>query len=352
MSDESGSDTGSVAGRFALTGVGDIVAAIPHLLGFHVRDSAVLVVVDDRDTIVVTLRADLPEPRNFRRLADELFASLRHHPGVKTIIAVVVGDDGRSATEGPFLPLATRMEDNARHLGVGIVVVGVPAIAAGVRWFRYGIVGVDGPVPDPDGSLLHVVAAVNGNVTRAGRGELAGLVRPDPVAERDRRAAMLADALDSALRDAGTFRSRESARRRFQAVDREVTRAADRAEGLTDDLVVELGIALSDRRVRDWCAQFALGGSAPAAERLWQELARKLPAPVSAEAATLAAISAYVRGDGTLARIAVDSAMRAAGERHRLGQLIAHAIETGMPPEQMRALCEAGRRAHRDFLDG
>ena len=115
---------------------------------------------------------------------------------------------------------------------------------------------------------------------------------------------------------------------------------------LTDAEVARIVWGLRDGEVRD----LALGSrwaSDPGAraEQLWTECTRRAPAPLDAAPATLLAVSAWLRGDGAMANIALDRALderarlrpgpaaqRGAGRVHDPGDLRALLTAAGRPP--------------------
>jgi hypothetical protein len=57
----------------------------------------------------------------------------------------------------------------------------------------------------------------------------------------------------------------------------------------------------------------------------------------------LLAFSAYARGDGPLAGLSLESALRSAPE-HRMAGMLDTALQSGMRPEQIRELADTGYR--------
>jgi hypothetical protein len=109
---------------------------------------------------------------------------------------------------------------------------------------------------------------------------------------------------------------------------------------LTDREVARVLWGLRDRDVRDRALQLALGADAPAAEVLWTECTRRAPAPLDAAPATLLAVSAWLRGDGALANVAIARAL-AAEPAYALARLLAQALARCVPPAELRAMIEA-----------
>ena len=117
------------------------------------------------------------------------------------------------------------------------------------------------------------------------------------------------------------------------------------AEGLnpTDVDLVRLGRSITDPRVRDTLYALAVGREAGRAESLWVLLARTLPDPWRAEALALLAFSAYTRGDGPLAGVSLEAALRS-DPGHRMAFMLDQALQSGMKPDQIRELAQTGYR--------
>ena len=101
--------------------------------------------------------------------------------------------------------------------------------------------------------------------------------------------------------------------------------------------------ALKDARVRDTLYALAVGENAGQAEELWATLSRTLPDPWRVEALVLLAFSAYVRGDGPLAGVSLDAALRC-DPTHRMAGMLDTALQSGMRPERIRELAVTGYR--------
>ena len=57
----------------------------------------------------------------------------------------------------------------------------------------------------------------------------------------------------------------------------------------------------------------------------------------------LLAFSAYARGDGPLAGVSLEAALRS-DEDHRMARMLDQALQSGMRPEQIRELADTGYR--------
>ena len=96
-------------------------------------------------------------------------------------------------------------------------------------------------------------------------------------------------------------------------------------------------------QVRDTLYALAVGENAGEAESLWALLARTLPQPWRVEALVLLAFSAYARGDGPLAGVSLEAALRCEPD-HRMAGMLDTALQSGLRPEQIRELATTGYR--------
>ena len=114
-------------------------------------------------------------------------------------------------------------------------------------------------------------------------------------------------------------------------------------EELPETVVARLACALTEPQVRDTLYALAVGDGAAQAEALWAMLSRTLPAPWRVEALVLLAFSAYARGDGPLAGVSLEAALRC-DPTHRMAGMLDTALQSGMRPEQIRELAVTGYR--------
>ncbi|MBB5959990.1 hypothetical protein FHS29_006612 [Saccharothrix tamanrassetensis] len=316
---------------------GDLIAALPYLIGFHPVDSLILILLQG-GLIAQTLRIDLPHTRNDRRVADELAMPLRGHPDLRVVALVIGGGRGDPPEDLPREHLVAHLEASLAYAGVPVTCsIWCPATAKGSRWVSYHDLGDTGTVPDPTTTAVAAKSVVQGFVTHRDRAALAATLAPDPAEALTRRSALL-DQL-AAEAEAHDYDDPRTMLRHRNLVRAEVARTKDRARPLTDQEIANLAYALSDLWVRDASLADAIGEHAIAAERLWTELTRATPHPEMAEPAALLAFSAYIRGDGALALMALDRAQEAL-PGHRLSVLLRTALENGMSPTTVRELAE------------
>lgn len=321
--------------RVVLSEPGDLIAAVPHLFGFRPERSLVVLADAVRGKkIERCLRCDLPSVDQIELCARSVVQAITAGR-LSSVVVIVVGDGEDPLTYPPphtSLLAAVRRELDARRVEVTDA-LWVPAIEQGARWQCYDHEEHSGVLPDPKGSVIAAYAAREGHVAYDTREEMAQLFAPDADPLRARRGILI----DGLLDDDGW-----SPKRGADAVRRGLRAAGSTILALSDDLIAELGLAVTDVRVRDACLATARPADdelAASAERLWQALTRSLPDPERAEAACLAGFAAYCRGDGALASIALQLALEVCPS-HVLAGLLYRALGANLPPEQIRGLAE------------
>jgi hypothetical protein len=220
----------------------------------------------------------------------------------------------------------------------------VDRVEAGGRWHCVDGCGESGRVDDPSASPLAAAAVLEGRRLYGSRDDLKAVV-----AVRDpRRTAALVDPIRerAALREADWRDDPDGCGRRDVQAAIDAARRVCTGADLADAEASALACALTDVTVRDTLYALAVGSAATEAEELWALLARTLPDPWRAEALVLLAFSAYVRGDGPLAGVSLDAALRS-DPAHRMASMLDTALQSGMRPEQIRELAGTGYRLAR-----
>lgn len=318
---------------FSLNRPGVLIAALPAVLGFVPEKSLVLVTVD-RGEMGCVMRVDL---------SDELSDTVEHIAEVAAgaqpdaAIVVIVDDDGASCRmcNDDYRHLAASLSMALAEHGIELLAAHVvDRVAAGGRWHCADGCGNAGTVEDPSASPLAVAAVLDGRRLYTRRAELQDVIAvTDPA-----RTAALAAVIGTCDLD----RTDAEVRRDVEMAMAAVVAAAD-GQPLSNDLAARLACALTDPLVRDTLYALAVGENAGQAESLWAELARTLPEPWRVEALVLLAFSAYARGDGPLAGVSLDAALRC-DETHRMAGMLDTALQSGMRPEQIRELAKTGYR--------
>lgn len=322
---------------YVLTRPGALIAALPALLGFTPEHSLVLVSIHGAELGSV-LRVDLgPELSEILGQLAEVAAA----GGPAAAIAVIVDANGACcpvcAVEHRQLCTALTEQLARRDIVLRDVHL-VDRVAAGGRWHCADGCGATGLVDDPAASPLAAAAVLDGRRLYPRRADLQAVIAPD----ESRSAAVSAVIDDHVARRAAASRSDPDSRARHD-VEAMLTAAVELAAGRRLDAgeLAGLGCTLADVNVRDTLFALAVGERAAEAETLWAVLARTLPAPWRVEALVLLAFSAYARGDGPLAGISLEAALRCA-PAHRMAGMLDTALQSGLRPEQIRELALTG----------
>ena len=327
--------------RVRLSSPADVLAVVPHLLGFHPARSLVVIGArGPRERIELGLRYDLPDPPQ-AAAAHEI---VRHavtvfsHHRVTTVIAVGYGP-GRLVTPvsdalmaavrqgGLRLRELMRVEDGRywSYLcgnvnccpaeGVAFTTGSHPASAV------MSAAGL-GALPDRE-SLAAAIAPLTGPVARA----------MDQAAGRacDRAAKLIAKANRAGTRNAlrPVIDEGRRAVREAIAVYRGGGRITD------DDQFAWLLITLAHLAVRDDAWARMEPAHRDAHLRLWTDLVRRAGAAWAPGPAALLAFTAWQCGEGALANIALDRAL-AADPGYSMALLLRDVLDAGVPPSAAR----------------
>ncbi len=342
---------------------GELIAAIPAMLGFRPERSLVLAVLCAENgepggaVIDLVVRFDLAEQALGRPIdtATTATAAARvcARPDVVGVLAVIVDDRPHAAGPSGRVPHPVLAELERRLAVRGVPVHGawaVSAIEPGRSWRSVKGPRCRGSVPDPAASPVALSHVLGGRPIRRGRTELTALVAVDAEL-RERVSAEISGAAERA-RDhyAAAARGGDALGYSRRALEQVLWQVANVDSGarLSARELADIAVALRDRRVRD--TMFALASTvyADAAERLWIHLTRAASDGDRAESAALLGYFAYIRGDGPFAGIALDIALEADSD-HPMAVLLHTALASGMRPERLRELVRCGRETAADL---
>ena len=310
-----------------------LVCAIPYLLGFHPRDSAVLVWLGG-GRIMLTQRLDLPRRR--RELAPWQQAAWTHAAAdtADEVIAILVCADGYEHVEA----IAESLLLSARDHGVAVRDL---IRHDGHRWRSLLCADQDccpdvGRAVDP--AVQARVAAeftLLGRAPLADRAEVAESLGADPevVAEVAQRIDRI-DESDPGRDDAGRDEWRDEA---VDALTEHLVGASP-PDPHDPELLARLLMSLADIRVRDtllWeLARLSPDRLATALDRAIG-LLRAATAGRVAPVATCVAVVAWLLGDGARATMAIERA-RTDDPDYTLAALVEASLAAGLPPGAWR----------------
>lgn len=343
-----------------LASPGDVLAAVPRLLGFHPGSSLVVIGAGGlRQRVRFGCRYDLPDPPDTATAAAiaEHAAGVLRRERLTTVIVVGYGP-GRLVT-----PLADVLVPVLRRSGLTIREM---LRAEDGRYWSY-LCAEPGCCP-PDGVPFDVschpvtaamtVAGLSAYPDRATlersldpvTGQAAELMSAATQRAYDRAGELVAQAVKTgrgrapaaagALSGRGSALAGPSGALALVAAEgkravREVIAAYRDGSAVTDDQLAWLAVTLTDLRVRDdaWARMDPEHNEAHL--RLWTDLVRRSdPALVPGPAALLAFV-AWQSGNGALASIAVARAL-ATDPGYSLALLLGEILTAGVPPSQAR----------------
>lgn len=336
---------------------GDLIAAIPAMLGFRPESSLVLAVLcaapdaPDSAGIDLVVRFDLRQPATGRPSDEDTVAAAASRvcarPDVIGVLVVLV-DEGLPVPEGSAprpVPVLTALERRLAAAAVPVRAVwAAHSIGGGRPWWSLTDPRRHGLIADPAASRVTLNRVLDGRPIRRCRGELTELIAPEP-ARRAEVSAELGPAQNRAKGRYAAAARREDPigflRGELVTVLWLISNSESGADLAARELA-DIAVALRDRELRDCMFALAATTHAEAAEQVWSRLARALDGADRAETAMLLGYFAYVRGDGPFAGIALDAALDA-DPHHAMATLLHTALEAGMHPERLRDLARCGR---------
>jgi hypothetical protein len=309
---------------------GDLVGAVPHLLGFVPAESLVVVCLHGpRRRVGLTMRFDLPASRDERAFAMEVSHRAEREQATALFIVLFTAAAGRAGG----LPRRRLMDQLAAAIEAPVVDV---VLTRDGRWWSYLCDDADCCPPvgrplDPQAPAVIAFAAAN-----ALRGQAVLPDREAVVASVAPIAGPPAAAMQQACRRAATSLEgvplRLRIRRARRLVDGLVTRYADPPASVTDSEAARLAALLGDVLVRD--DLLASGADGQRAEQLRviaADVARRIPPPHDAPICAVLGWFAYAAGDGVTAAAALERAL-ATDVDYSLARLLADALRRQAPP--------------------
>lgn len=335
-----------------LTTPGEIAAVVPQLCRFVPAESLVLVALrGPRRRAGLTVRMDLAPLRAAPELVEPLLDRLWTDAPTGVVLTVWTQqpDRGGGLAGRVAADLVERVVASCARRGAAVTEALL--VRAG-RWWSYTCAGrccpPDGtPLPGPDGSpALRQVAAeavLDGRVVAADREELARPVAgPTRLAAREVEQHLHAALGRLAGSPGGPAAVRAAAVADWAAaLDAVAERAAPPPPAGAADLVV----SLADVRVRDEVLTWVPDRDEEMLQLLLHLAGRCLP-PYDAAVGTMLALTAWCRGDGALANVALDRAL-ADDPGYRLAVLVRAGLDGAVPPRQVRAWLRATGRSLR-----
>lgn len=289
----------------------ELIAAVPHLMGFRVENSMVVVPVDPG---LPFARVDLPASAEERRgMVNSLMTAYGRTGGGKVML---IG----------FADYPSRVEPVSRQLRESLVVVGVHVgsrLWAGEEGWTDLDTGLGGSRTSEATSRIDAEMVLRGYrmpafsrraVEQAFTGDPEDVVRELPA---------VAGAMDRST----------PARERQWAIGRAEVFARD-GQTLSAQDAARMLVCLQSVTVRDQMAARISRESAPSWGPLWDDLTRRAPDRLVAPAATLSAVASWCKGDGARAWCALDRIRDDQWQSYALASIVASALQGGLHPRE------------------
>src|SRR3954469_15454362 len=326
----------------------DVLTAVPYLLGFHPQRSLVVLGLHGpRRRVGVTLRVDLDlEPDE---LAPTVVRALENDSDDEAFVLLYDPDESRGDRGTPGQALVHRLRRDLRAARIRLR--DAYRIADG-RWWSYLCRNprccppAGAPVPTSvasDSSVIAATAVHAGMTALPDRDALRKTLEPAAPwirAASEQALDRLGDLLAERLEAAGT---RGVLDEFLEQVRTLVVRFEDRRAELTGDEAATVAVALHSISVRDRVVTWTIGERAEALQRLLVEVVRRVGSPENVPVATVLAWSAYLKGNGGLANVALEIVF-ATDPQYSLALLVDQALQNGLPPELLRRTTEEAAR--------
>lgn len=324
--------------RVRLSSPGEVVDAVPHLVGFHPGDSVVIVALKGkRRRLGVVARIDLPSVENAVACADYVVEFLQRD-GASSAIAVFYPPN-RGREHAAVTALAGAL--HARFDAAGLIFADMLCVSDGRWWSLHcddpNCCPVDGtPIEGGGTSKVAAAMALAGRVTMGSRQELADMLKPV--------GGLAGTAMRDALpRAAAAFDARLAAGHRDELARDSVNLLAaavqQRLDGRPAPLDIEeaarIIVGLDDVCVRDEAISWFDDDWGDAALSLFAELVRMAVPPFDTTPLTVLAWLSYLRGNGAFAGMAVDRIV-ASGASNGMVPYLDTLLRAGVGPDRVR----------------
>jgi hypothetical protein len=327
--------------RVRVSGPADILAVVPHLMGFHPRLSFVVIgATGARRRVELGFRYDLPDPPGAEaaaEIADHAVAVLAQR-GARTVIGIGYGP-GRLVT-----PVADAFAAGARQRR--LAVRELLRVEDGRYWsYLCANVACCPAEGTPFDYWSHPAAAamtVAGLAAYPDRDAVAATVAPvtgDAARAMDRaidRACLRAQALVDRAQRSGPGNPLRLVISEGRRAVREAIGECRGGRRITgDDRFAWLAVSLVHLAVRDDAWARMVPEHRQAHLSLWADIVRRADGPWLPAPASLLAFTAWQAGDGALANIALERALTA-DPGYSMALLLRDILAAGVPPSQAR----------------
>jgi hypothetical protein len=350
--DEHALDPTEHSTRLRVDHPGELIAAIPAMLGFFPTRSLVVALLSTdplptgTETFQAVIRFDIDTaatPHLARQVADSVDTiCLRENLASPMLIAV--DDRATAATTAVDLVFALAEAGLEPRQAWW-----VDRIATDAEYHDLLRLGRVGRVTDPRASTVALAHVLNGRQIHGSRTELVDFLAPNPAL-----AAQVRPLIDPAATKYRDGLAAATASGRAFPYRREATGWVLAQIGIADQTphtaqnLARIVVLLRDRTIRDVMYSLAATRWHGEAEALWRHIASVTDGSDHAQAATLFGYSAYYRDNTVLAAIAIGAALQADPD-HTMAQLFEVSLSAGIRPDQIRRMATTGAKIASDL---
>jgi hypothetical protein len=320
--------------KFKISAPEELIELVPYLIGFHPTESLVLIGFNATNQVQVCMRVDLPSSEVTEAELEQLLQALQRSRVDEVILILFTN----TPEHRPLRPIADTFTAAAEQYRIGVL---DQLVATDGRWWSMLCADIRccpaGGRPRSMTSVAATAATYAGMVAQPSREDLAQVFLGEPKPERYERALASAEnRYTQAVLDDRINRFRRSDTALCKAEARR--HADDPARRLTTPQLAGIAVALCDITLRDelW---MAIDDGSLDADRLLIELFTRLPQDYLAPPLFLYGWSAWRRGNGTLAGMAVERALNAEPS-YSAATLLLAAVTHGLGPRSTPKLRE------------
>lgn len=310
----------------------DLVAVVPHVLGFHPADSVVLMTFGNAENFHA--RVDLPDDEDDQLAVVEMLAEVIAHHRVPQVALLLYTDE-------PWVAVSFHDAVVARLVRDRVEVIDVLRVADG-RVHDAGDVRDPGTAYDIKAHPFTAEQVVRGEVVHDSREQLAASLRLVDADDARAVAEAAIRAGEELSWPAGLVRASRIGRDLADHghwIQRTVRRHVRKGTRLAADDAGRLLLLVSLDELRDvaW-AEMARKDAKSHAE-LWRDLVRRCPSSLLASASCLLAFAAWFSGHGALAWCALDRCDEV-DPAYPMADLVRGLLEGAVPPSAWPGIAE------------
>lgn len=343
-----------------VSGPQGIIGSIPYLLGFHPKESLVMLCLrGERNRLGPVLRVDLPpDGRSARiQLAHYLAAQAQQHADSAVLVCFSESPDTAIKRRRVFAHAALIIECIEKIERVGVCVYDAALVRQGrcVSYLQHHPGQSGFPLlTEADDSNL---ARLGSQHARAGRAVLT-----DREALRRSIAGPIGSSRSAAERQIANARSvrfdnEESPEGLLRVLNalQDAHDSVRHGRAQTDRATAQLVADLDTAQLRDEAIFWALHHLDDALVPMFIGLATWTPDASCAQVCSVLAVVAYRQGDGALAQVALDRVLEV-DPGHRLSGLLLAMMQAGMPPHLLDSMLadepaeKSGGRSRKDIF--